>query len=55
MSTFVTAYLVVWLGTLLYVWRLHARQQCLEEDLQALQSQLDQTEQQRPQVISRAA
>jgi len=43
MGTFVTAYVSVWLAVLLYVVRLGARQRRLEQNLKALQSQLDES------------
>ena len=44
MGTFATAYLIVWAAVLLYVARLGMRQRRLAQDLEALQWQLDQTE-----------
>ena len=38
MTTFVTAYLAVWLAVMMYVVRLGARQRRLEESLQALEA-----------------
>ena len=42
MSTFVTAYLIVWLGVLGYLLRLGARQRRLEHAIELLQLELGQ-------------
>ena len=44
MDTFIVAYSVVWLAVALYVYRLGARQRRLEEDLQRLRLQIEQSE-----------
>ncbi len=44
MTTFAVAYLAVWLAVVLYALGLGLRQRRLERDLQALQSQLRETE-----------
>lgn len=44
MGVFVTAYLAVWLAVALYVQRLAARQSRIEEDLNALRLQIEQSE-----------
>lgn len=48
MTTFVTAYLIVWLAMLLYVIRIGARQRRLLETVESLQRRIEQQERDGP-------
>ncbi len=48
MTTFVTAYLIVWLAVLLYVVRLGRRQRRLAETIQCLERRIEGQGQERP-------
>lgn len=48
MGMFAAAYLVVWLGTLLYVMWLGAEQRRLQRTLESLQLQIEQPEHEKP-------